>query len=441
MLSYTLPEFQSFLVSRKLVLEKNAPYYAHWVSKFLVFYNGNEGLSRDLQVKEFLNFLNAQKDIADWQIKQAEQALQLYIGHFLKEDSLAPVINSPRKSHGHSNVSQVIIKMREAIRIKHYSYRTERSYIDWVKRFYDYVFNIKKRDVESKGLDSGDVRDFLSYLAVYLRVSSSTQNQAFNALLFLFRDVLKIELGELGKTVRAKRGPKLPVVLSIAEVGKLFSNAEGKYLLILQLLYGAGLRLMELARLRVNDIDFDANLIFVRSGKGDKDRSTILPLCIKEQLAGHLQQVKLLHEKDLDDGYGEVYLPDALERKYPDADKEWIWQYVFPAAKLSIDPRAGKIRRHHISEKVIQNTVQNAVKKASIAKHATVHTLRHSFATHLLMNGINIREIQELLGHKNIETTMIYTHVVRDMSNAPKSPLDNLCEQDYLNKSQNDGVL
>lgn len=428
MLSNTLPEFQSFLVSRRVVPEKNVSYYALWVSKFLAFCNGNEGLNRDLQVKEFLNFLKAQKDIADWQVQQAEQALQLYIGHFLKEDSLAPVINSPRKSHGHSNVSQVVMKMREAIRIKHYSYKTERSYIDWAKRFYDYTLNIKKKDVGGIGLDSMDVRDFLSYLAVHSRVSSSTQNQAFNALLFLFRDVLEIELNSLSKAVRAKRGPKLPVVLSIEEVGKLFANVEGKYLLILQLLYGAGLRLMELARLRVNDIDFNANLIFVRGSKGDKDRSTILPMCIKEQLSEHLQQVKLLYEQDLNDGHGEVYLPDALERKYLNAGKEWIWQYVFPAAKLSIDPRGGKIRRHHISEKVIQNTVQNAVKKAGIAKHATVHTLRHSFATHLLMEGINIREIQELLGHKNIETTMIYTHVMRDMSNVPKSPLDNLYE-------------
>ncbi|MFH1440460.1 MAG: integron integrase [Candidatus Omnitrophota bacterium] len=424
--SNTLPEFQGFLVSRRFVPEKNVSYYALWVSKFLAFYNDNDGLNRDGQVKEYLNSLKAQKDIADWQVQQAEQALQLYIGHFLKEDSLAPAVNSPRKCHGYSDVSQVIMKMREAIRIRHYSYKTERSYIDWVKRFYDYVLNIKKRDVGANGLDSGDVRDFLSYLAVHSRVSSSTQNQAFNALLFLFRDVFKIELNDLGKTVRAKRGPKLPVVLSIEEVGKLFANVEGRYLLILQLLYGAGLRLMELARLRVNDIDFNMNLIFVRGSKGDKDRSTILPRCIKEQLVGHLQQIKLLHENDIKDGYGEVYLPDALERKYPNAGKEWIWQYVFPAAKLSIDPRGGKIRRHHISEKVIQNTVQNAVKKAEIAKHATVHTLRHSFATHLLMDGINIREIQELLGHKNVETTMIYTHVMRDMSNVPKSPLDKL---------------
>lgn len=190
------------------------------------------------------------------------------------------------------------------------------------------------------------------------------------------------------------------------------------------MLYGSGLRLRELARLRVKDVDFDSGLIFVRSGKGDKDRSTILPECIKQKLCSHLEEVKAIHEKDVEAGYGAVYLPDGLERKYPHAAKEWGWQYVFPASKLSVDPRSGKIRRHHISEKSIQNAVRNAVKKAGLVKHATVHTLRHSFATHLLMDGVNIREIQDLLGHKNIETTMVYTHVLRDMSNVPKSPLD-----------------
>jgi integron integrase len=197
-------------------------------------------------------------------------------------------------------------------------------------------------------------------------------------------------------------------------------------LLILQLLYGAGLRLLELARLRVKDIDFEQNLIFVRGGKGDKDRATILPQTVKNILQKHLDDVKKLHAKDLAGGYGEVYLPDSLERKYPNAAKEWGWQYVFPASKLSVDPRSGKIRRHHISEKTIQNAVKEAVNKSGIVKHASVHTLRHSFATHLLMNGVNIREIQTLLGHKHVETTMIYTHVVRDIVSVPRSPLDSL---------------
>lgn len=209
----------------------------------------------------------------------------------------------------------------------------------------------------------------------------------------------------------------------------MFSFMEGTSLLMTQLLYGSGLRLMELFRLRVKDVDFGAGLLLVRAAKGDKDRATILPVRIREAIRLHLDDVKTLHERDLAAGFGEVYLPDALARKYPNAAKEWIWQYVFPSAKLSVDPRSGKIRRHHLSEKSIQNAVATAVRKAAIPKHVTVHTLRHGFATHLLMNGVNIREIQELLGHKNVETTMIYTHVMRDMTTAPKSPLDHLMEE------------
>ncbi|MCG2712638.1 MAG: integron integrase [Candidatus Omnitrophica bacterium] len=317
-------------------------------------------------------------------------------------------------------------KTRQAIRIKHYSYRTERAYLEWINRFFVYLKDVKHKNIKAPELTSDEVRDFLSYLAVKRRVSSSTQNQAFNALLFLFNNVLNIRLTDLDKVVRAKRGLRLPVVLTEDEVKSLFDNVSNGNLLVLQLLYGAGLRLMELARLRVQDIDFNSELIFVRSGKQDKDRPTLLPAFVKDNLKRQLEKVKVLHDNDLAAGHGEVYMPFALERKYLNASRDWRWQYVFPAAKLSVDPRSGKIRRHHISEKSIQNTVKNAVKKAGIAKNATVHTLRHSFATHLLLNGTNIRQVQELLGHNNLETTMIYTHVMRDMSNAPNSPLDTL---------------
>ena len=419
-----LPEFQDFLLSRSLVPARNAPFYAHWVSKFLAFSNRNEDLGSNLRVQKFLNQLNSQMKIADWQIKQAEEALQLYIFNFLEGKTSVLSPNAPRTRL--PDVSKILADMRQALRIKHYSYRTERSYLEWAERFMDYTAKVKKKDVRAAGLDSGDVKDFLSYLALTRKVSSSTQNQAFNALLFLFRDVLKTELGDLSKTVRAKRGQKLPVVLSPEEVQALFKHVKGLNLLILQLLYGSGLRLLELARLRVKDIDFGQNLIFVRGSKGDKDRTTILPQTVKNILKKHLDEVKKLHAKDLAGGYGEVYLPDALERKYPNAAKDWGWQYVFPSSKLSVDPRSGKIRRHHISEKTIQNGVKEAVQKAGIVKHASVHTLRHSFATHLLMNGVNIREIQNLLGHKHLETTMIYTHVIRDVVSVPKSPLDHL---------------
>ena len=413
--------------SRGVIPEKKVPHYARWASKFLAFSNNNEVLSQELRIKRFLSHLERDKKISEWQVRQAEEALRLYLGHFLEGKSL-PLDSNIRQEGNKSHLSRadMLNRMREAIRIKHYSYRTEGSYLDWVKRFHEYVTDVKRKDIHTHGFESSDVRDFLSHLAIGQRVSSSTQNQAFNALLFFFREVLGTELKDLGQTLRAKRGPRLPVVLTVEEVQELFKQVKGKSLLALQLLYGSGLRLMELARLRVQDIDFDSGLIFVRSGKGDKDRSTILPECIKQKLCSHLEEVKAIHKKDLEAEYGGVYLPDGLVRKYPHAEKEWNWQYVFPSSKLSLDPRSGKIRRHHISERSIQNAVRNAVKKAGLVKHATVHTLRHSFATHLLMDGVNIREIQDLLGHKNIETTMVYTHVLRDMSNIPKSPLDNI---------------
>ena len=406
--------FQEILVKEKLTSKKQAPYYALWVNKFLSFSGEVSKENFDDILKQFIRQLRAQK-IEDWQLGQAEEAVKLYFQYFIKENDIV-----------------ILAKLRKALRLKHYSYSTERSYLDWARRFFDYLIYVKKDNVRADAFDSEQVKGYLTYLAVEKRVSSSTQNQAFNALLFLFRSVLNIELKGLDKTVRAKRGFRLPVVLTIEEIQKLFKHTEKKTLLMVQLLYGAGLRLMELARLRVKDVDFDNSLIFVRAGKQDKDRSTILPELVKERLWQYLKEVRKVHKKDLSLGYGEVHLPGALERKYPDAAKEWGWQYVFPSRRLSVDPRSGKIRRHHINPTSIQKAVKNAVRKAGIVKNATVHTLRHSFATHLLMNGVNIREIQELLGHKNVETTMIYTHVLRDMSNAPKSPLDNLYDKGVL---------
>lgn len=418
-----LPEFQQYLLSRKLVPEKNAPYYAHWVRRYLAFSDRLEKMDEEEMLQRFLDDLQSGQHMEDWQVLQAREAVQLYTSNFIGGNSSDGKTAGGNISSNTFEPDGVMVKMREAIRIKHYSYSTERSYLDWVKRFFEYTGKVKGGAIrETPGVD--EIRDFLSYLAVNRNVSASTQNQAFNALLFLFRSVLNIEIGDLNSTVRAKRGPKLPVVLMVEEVRQIFSFMEGTPLLMTQLLYGTGLRLMELFRLRVKDIDFGAGLILVRAAKGDKDRSTILPVGIREVLRQHLNEVKALHERDLEAGFGEVYLPDALARKYPNAAREWKWQYIFPSAKLSVDPRSGKVRRHHLSEKSIQNTVAVAARKAGIEKQVTVHTLRHSFATHLLMNGVNIREIQELLGHKNVETTMIYTHVMRDMANAPTSPLD-----------------
>ncbi len=416
-----LPDFQKFLLDRSMASEKNVPFLAYWVSRYLTFARKRDISTDDYQeaaVIESLNMLRADEKILDWQPRQADDAIKLYYFHYLGKSGaeLSPSMTA-------DDVPLTIKEVRRLIRLRHYSYSTERTYLQWVERFFSYALTGEKRLAD---LTSTEFRDFLSHLAMKQRVSASTQNQAFNAILFLFRHVLGKDVGDMGNTVRAKRGLRLPVVFTVDEVRQLFSQMSGTYLLMAELLYGAGLRLMELARLRVKDIDFDANTLFVRSGKGDKDRSTVLPSVVKERLQEHLKGVKELHEKDLTAGYGEVHLPNALGRKYPNAGKEWAWQYVFPSSKISVDPRNGRVGRHHISDTPIQEAVKNALRKAGIPKHASVHTLRHSFATHLLQNGVNIREVQSLLGHKNVETTMIYTHVLRDMKNAPQSPLDAL---------------
>jgi integron integrase len=419
----TLPEFQKFLLERRLVPAKNVTFFAYWVSRFLDYARKCDLSATEYHesaVIEFLDALRSEKRIQDWQHRQADDAIRLYYFHYLGT-------TGNRASGGDipADVPGTLQEVKRLIRLRHYSYSTERTYLQWVERFLAYALKPERKIAE---LSSEDFKNFLSHLALKQKVSASTQNQAFNAILFLFRYVFHTEPENLSNTVRAKRGIKLPTVLSIEEVKQIFNHMNGTNLLIAELLYGCGLRLMELCRLRVKDIDFAANTIFVRSGKGDNDRSTMLPSAVKKRLQKHLEDVKCLHEQDIAQGHGETYLPNALDRKYPNAGREWAWQYVFPSSKLSVDPRSGKIGRHHISEKTVQVAVRNAVKKAGIAKHATVHTLRHSFATHLLQNGVNIREVQSLLGHKNVETTMIYTHVMRDMATAPKSPLDLLLE-------------
>jgi len=380
-----------------------------------------------LRIKLFLDSLAKDKKLEDWQIRQADEAVGLYVKHFLAGHATALSPNEKTASPNLASDSKALQKkIQEALRIKHYSYSTERTYLHWCNGFFKYLAATRNADGLPRRLDATAVRDYLSHLAVRQRVSASTQNQAFNALLFLFRDVLRIDLQDLSQTVRAKRGSKIPVVLTRDEVKRLLDQLAGRDLLIAYILYGTGMRLMEISRLRVQDLDFGLKSIVVKAGKGDKDRITIMPEAAVQLLRDHISCVKEVHEKDLAKGYGEVYLPEGLDRKYPNAGKEWRWQYAFPSASLSVDPRTGKVRRHHVSPSAIQKAIATAVKKAGIDKHATVHTLRHSFATHLLMDGVNIREVQELLGHKNVETTMIYTHVIRNMTNAPQSPLDTL---------------
>ena len=275
-------------------------------------------------------------------------------------------------------------------------------------------------------VDGQEVKSFLTYLATRRMVSAGTQNQAFSALLFLCREVLRLEHPDLEAGVRAKATSRLPTVLSTEETARLLGAMSGTARLMAEVTYGGGLRVMECCRLRVKDVDFENDLLFVRDGKGGKDRSTLLAKSVKERLQAHLARVKRLHEQDLAAGAGEARLPDALERKYPLAGRDWGWQFVFPSQQLSVDPRGGKVRRHHVSDAMLQAAVKEAVAKADIAKPVSVHTLRHSFATHLLLAGVDLRQIQDYLGHATVETTMIYTHVVRNLRTPATSPLDAL---------------
>ena len=314
---------------------------------------------------------------------------------------------------------KLLDQVRDAMRLKHYSLRTEDTYVEWIRR---YILFHQKRHPKDMGV--ADIEAFLTHLAVVDQVSASTQNQALSALLFLYRYVLNIKLDQPIHATRAKRPERLPVVMTRDETRRVISALAGQEQLMAQVLYGAGLRLMECVRLRVKDIDFTRRQIVVRAGKGDKDRVTMLPESLVQPLHNHLDRIELLHQHDLSTGRGTVYLPEALARKYPNANREWGWQYVFPADNLSTDPRTGLTRRHHFNERNLQRAVKQAVKLAGLTKPASCHTFRHSFATHLLENGYDIRTVQELLGHKDVRTTMIYTHVLNRGGLAVRSPLD-----------------
>ncbi len=319
------------------------------------------------------------------------------------------------------NPPRLLTLVHEAIRRKYYSRRTEQAYVYWIKRF---IYFHGKRHPRDMG--EAEVTAFLNDLASSRNVAGGTQNQALSALLFLYKEVLGKDLAWLDGLVRAKRPPRLPTVLTRAEVEAILAQLTGVRWLIASLLYGAGLRVMECLRLRVKDVDLEYRQILVRDGKGEKDRVTMLPEKLVEPLRAHLHRVKGLYSRDLKEGYGEVNMPYALARKYPRAGREWAWQFVFPSKHRSADPDDGVIRRHHQYESVPQRAVHDAVRAAGVAKHVSCHTLRHSFATHLLEAGYDIRAVQELLGHSDVSTTMIYTHVLNKGGRGVKSPLDRL---------------
>jgi integron integrase len=313
-------------------------------------------------------------------------------------------------------------QVKQVLRYHHYAYRTEQAYCDWILRYIKF-YGAK---THPKYMSKKEIDAFLSHLAVNRKVAAATQKQALNAIIFFYKHVLDIEISKKLEPVRAKKQRRLPVVMSQNEIQNVLSKMTGVHQLMAKLLYGGGLRLMECIRLRVQDLDFDQKLMYVRSGKGGKDRTTLFPAAIQEDIIIQLNRVKTLHDEDLKNGFGEVFLPEALAGKYPHAAKKYGWQYVFPAKKISTDPRNGKKRRHHVLESGLQKAVKTAVKRAAITKRVICHTYRHSFATHLLENGVNIRVVQELMGHADVKTTEIYTHVMAKDINAVISPLDSL---------------
>ncbi len=335
--------------------------------------------------------------------------------------TIPPSTNSSIAPPSAGRQPKLLDRLREALRARHYSRRTEQGYCQWVKRFI--FFHNVRHPIE---MAEPEINAFLSALATQGQVSASTQNQALSALLFLYRHVLGRPVGDLGAVIRARRPTRLPVVLTRQEVKALLGQLAGDKWLMASLMYGAGLRLMECLRLRVHDVDLAVGQIVVRDGKGFKDRVTLLPATVKPVLLKHLAKVKIIHQRDLADGFGRVQMPYALARKYPNAPKEWGWQFLFLQEKRWVNLQTGQQGRHHADPSILQRVVKAAAAKTGLAKHATCHTLRHSFATHLLEDGYDIRTIQELLGHKDVKTTMIYTHVLNRGGKGVRSPVDAL---------------
>ena len=425
-------------------------FYQSWVRKFFSFLKPrkwNQAVREDVE-RYLAKLLGEGK--AGWQVEQANRALELFYsevcpmdwarrdwpetpgaGEVLSQQAAAaprPPVEGPRVAvlRERSDTGELperleafLDEVRECLRAERYAYRTEESYVDWVRRFLIFVGPKSRDDLRGEELEA-----YLNYLALVRRVSASTQNQALNAVQFLFRRVLKRGVREVEGVERAPYSRRLPVVLSREEVGRLLGRLSGRALLMAQLMYGAGLRVNECVRLRVKDLDFDQGLIVVREGKGDKDRAAPLPRKVREALRKYLEGVKERWEKDRAMGVEGVFLPDALEGKYRNAATDWGWYWVFPSDELSEDPRGGKLRRHHVHVGTIQAAVRRAARAAELVKPVTPHTLRHSFATHLLEAGADIRTVQELLGHADVSTTMIYTHVLNRPGVVARSPLD-----------------
>jgi integron integrase len=430
--------YRAFLVE-KGIESKLIKWYEHWAVAFAKAFPGVGLRARTpAQIRSFLDNLKSNPSLQQWQIKQAEEAVRLLYDDYLNLGSQSAAAGEPQQADTQAAAPPSrpspsaplpakrpdgpwAAQVHSEMRLRHYSPRTEKSYLYWMRHY----LGFHAQD-DPLLLEGAAVREFLSHLAEHRQVTASTQSQALNALVFLYEQVLRRPLGEIGEFSRAKKPKKLPVVLSRGEVQRLLAGLHGSYALMAGLLYGSGLRLMECLRLRVKDVDFDLGQLVVRDGKGQKDRITVLPDRYREALRAHLEKVRALHIEDLAEGFGEVWMPPALARKYPAAGRQWGWQYVFPAGGFSVDPETKKARRHHVHERAVQKAIREAARRAGLTKPVSPHTLRHSFATHLLESGSDIRTVQELLGHSDVSTTMIYTHVLNKPGLAVKSPVDGL---------------
>lgn len=404
-----IEEYRKILKEKYKIPTQKIPYFIRWVNNY---YNGLENHDDYVNSKElYLEKLSLQGK--PWQVDQADKAISLYHSMFSRHTtSEKPDLESIKEI-------DLFLLLRDELRLQNKSLQTERTYINWVKRFIKYT--------DSKSLSSinqNDVKDYLTYLSVRKNVSKSTQRQAFNALLFLFRFILNKKIENLDSVVSSSIKRRIPVVLNSLEVKKIIEYMEYPYNLMAKIIYGGGLRISECLELRIKDIDFDHSLLTIRSGKGDKDRLTILSTQLLIPLQEHIATTQKFFELDRKDNQPGVMLPGALVRKYPLAGKEWGWFWLFPSHRLSIDPRSNIVRRHHIFPSSLQKAFKNSLKQSGIVKNASVHTLRHSFATHLVENGYDIRTVQDLLGHSDVSTTMIYTHIAKKNKLGVKSPLD-----------------
>lgn len=410
--------FGEYLVRKAGLHEKYIPYYLNWISSCYAFVNQpDNSLLSSGEIQNYLNHISKTRE--DWQVKQAETALRFY-GHYLTsaDGGASSGIESSTTGDGALWVAMEK-KTRDALRLRHRSYSTEKTYINWLQAFRR--FSGKNSPAE---LSVCDMQNFLSALAVDRRVSQSTQNQALNALIFFYRFALEKEPGpDEIRAVRALPKRSLPVVLTAREIQSIFELLSGTHRIMAMMIYGCGLRIKECLSLRIKDLDLERAVVTVR-GKGDKDRRTVLPTSLKKDLASQMDTARVLYEFDRQKDHNGVQLPNALERKYPNAGKEWPWFWLFPAQTLSVDPLTQILRRHHMHPSPLQKAFKEAVSRADITKQASVHTLRHSFATHLLEKGYDIRTIQELLGHDDLKTTMVYTHVAKLNVLGVKSPLD-----------------